>query len=124
MAAPGQMKMDSIDESKVTVLSACCCCFTGFLLDASGLGCAAKETLCCLECDFCCKAGTEMLGLGCCALRCVPCTVCIKQQGQCCCLVEAIALPCDAEVPAVLAACCLVCYPKVGCCMKIGEAKS
>mmetsp|Transcript_1505 Transcript_1505/g.2749 ORF Transcript_1505/g.2749 Transcript_1505/m.2749 type:complete len:124 (+) Transcript_1505:73-444(+) len=123
MSAPKQMQMDSIDESKVTVYSALGCCWSGFLMELSGIGCAAKETLCCLECDFCCKAGTEMLCLGCCALRAVQPTTCIKSQAQCCCFASAAALPCDAEVPCILAVCCLTCYPKPGCCVKIGDMK-
>ena len=121
--APKQMQMDSIDETKVTVWSACCCCYSGCLPDTSGLGCATQETLCCCELDLCLKAGTEPLCCGCCALRCVSPTVCIKQQTQCCCLVQAAALPCDAEVPCMVGCCCLNCYPSPGICVKVAEAK-
>ncbi|CAE7226322.1 unnamed protein product [Symbiodinium microadriaticum] len=98
------MPMDSIDESKVTVYGACFCCFNGLNLENIEIGCAAKETLLCLEWDFCLKSNTE-------------------KQGQMCCLVSAAAIPPDAEVPMMLSVCFLVCFPKFGFFKKISEVK-
>ena len=123
MSAPSQMKMDSIDESKVTVYGACFCCFNGLNLENIEIGCAAKETLLCLEWDCCLKSNTEKLRCFCCDLRIVSPTVCIKQQGQLCCFVSAAAIPPDSEVPMMLSVCFLVCFPKVGFFKKISEIK-
>ncbi|CAE7371644.1 unnamed protein product [Symbiodinium necroappetens] len=117
------MPMDSIDESKVTVYGACFCCFNGLNLENIEIGCAAKETLLCLEWDFCLKSNTEKLRCFCLDIRIVPVTVCIKQQGQMCCLVSAAAIPPDAEVPMMLSVCFLVCFPKFGFFKKISEVK-
>ncbi|CAE7243334.1 unnamed protein product [Symbiodinium natans] len=117
------MKMDSIDESKVTVYGACFCCFNGLNLENIEIGCAAKETLLCLEWDCCLKSNTEKLRCFCCDLRIVSPTVCIKQQGQLCCFVSAAAIPPDSEVPMMLSVCFLVCFPKVGFFKKISEIK-
>merc|ERR1740120_324200 len=80
------------------------------------IGCAGNETCCCLETECCCKPGADMLCLGCLACRCVSPTTCIKSENQCCCEVAGIAIPCDDEVPCMLACCFLDCYPKCGCC--------
>eukprot|EP00930_Biecheleria_cincta_P016011 TRINITY_DN1315_c0_g1_i1.p1 TRINITY_DN1315_c0_g1~~TRINITY_DN1315_c0_g1_i1.p1 ORF type:complete len:108 (+),score=17.22 TRINITY_DN1315_c0_g1_i1:64-387(+) len=106
MSAPVQQTMD---DSAVMVMDACMCCYDGCLCDGSCLGCAYKSTICCLE------------GQGSC--RCLTPTTCIKQQTQLCCLVSGCACPCDSEVPCMLAVLCLTCYPKCGCCKKMGEIK-
>ncbi|CAE6925243.1 GLY1 [Symbiodinium sp. CCMP2592] len=98
-------------------------CFNGLNLENVEIGCAAKETLLCLEWDFCLKSGTEKLRCFCLDIRIVPVTVCIKQQGQMCCLVSAAAIPPDAEVPMMLSVCFLVCFPKFGFFKKISEIK-
>ncbi|OLP99450.1 hypothetical protein AK812_SmicGene18018 [Symbiodinium microadriaticum] len=105
----------------VTVYGACFCCFNGLNLENIEIGCAAKETLLCLEWDFCLKSNTEKLRCFCLDIRIVPVTVCIKQQGQMCCLVSAAAIPPDAEVPMMLSVCFLVCFPKFGFFKKISE---
>ncbi|CAE7941524.1 unnamed protein product [Symbiodinium necroappetens] len=109
--------------AKVTVYGACFCCFNGLNLENVEIGCAAKETLLCLEWDFCLKSNTEKLRCFCLDIRLVPVTVCIKQQGQMCCLVSAAAIPPDAEVPMMLSVCFLVCFPKFGFFKKISEVK-
>ncbi|CAJ1407130.1 unnamed protein product [Effrenium voratum] len=123
MSAPRQVQMDSIDETKVVVYSSCCCCYSGCLPEIAGVGCAAQETLLCLEADICCKLGTSPLCCGCCAIRCTDITTCCKTQGQCCCLVSGSALPPDAEVPCMLSVCFLTCFPKPGCCVRLGDVK-
>ena len=44
--------------------------------------------------EVCCQ-----VGLCCCAIGVKCPSTCIKHQGQCCCIVENIALPCDSEIP-------------------------
>eukprot|EP00930_Biecheleria_cincta_P102007 TRINITY_DN93671_c0_g1_i1.p1 TRINITY_DN93671_c0_g1~~TRINITY_DN93671_c0_g1_i1.p1 ORF type:complete len:140 (-),score=21.14 TRINITY_DN93671_c0_g1_i1:158-538(-) len=120
--APAQMKMDSIDESKVIVCDAFCCWYDGCLCHASACGCASKDTCCCVELDFCCKLATPRLCCGCCALRCKVPDTCIQQQSQLCCWVTACAFPCTSEVPCLVALCGLTCYPKCACCLKVTDA--
>merc|ERR1712050_452996 len=112
----GKKDNDALDQAKVMICDACCCCYDGFLFDDSCLGCMGSSTMCCLESEFCCKTGTDMLCLGCLACRCVGPSVCIKQQQQMCCCVSAIAIPPDDEVPMMVSLWGLNCYPKQGCC--------
>ena len=44
--------------------------------------------------EVCCQ-----IGLCCCAIGVKCPTTCIKHQGQCCCIVENVAIPCDSEIP-------------------------
>ena len=83
------------------------------------------ECLCCVK-RCCLKAGVPPLtccesfidkevccqcGLCCCALGCKCPSTCIKHQGQCCCVVNNIACPCDEEVPLTCALCFFACHP-------------
>lgn len=43
MSAPRQVQMDSIQETKVVVHSACCCCYDGCVPELNNIGCAAQE---------------------------------------------------------------------------------
>ena len=126
MSAPEQARMDfdSIDESKVIVHHACCCCYDGCVPEVHHIGCAAQKTLLCLECDLCCKTGAPCLCCGCCAFRCVDLTTCFKAQGQFFCCVTGSAFPPDDEVPCMLNVCFLNCFPRLGCCMKLGDMKA
>ena len=123
MSAPRQVQMDSIQETKVVVHSACCCCYDGCVPELNNIGCAAQETFLCLEADICCKSGTQMLCCLCCALRCIPITTCCKIQSQFFCCVAASAFPPDGEVPCMLNVCFLSLFPKIGCCKTLGEMK-
>ena len=42
-----------------------------------------------------------------------------QHQGQCCCLVSNIALPCDSEIPISCAICFLACHPTLGVCVRL-----
>merc|ERR1712084_193697 len=118
---PKMVRKDSIDETKVIISDACICCYDGCMFSDCPIGCAGSETCCCLEGEFCCKPGAEMLCLGCCACRCIAPSTCMKSENQCCCTVAGIAIPCDDEVPCMLACCFLDCYPKCGCCQNMGD---
>ncbi|CAK9047859.1 unnamed protein product, partial [Durusdinium trenchii] len=90
MSAPRQVQMDSIDETKVVVHSACCCCYDGCIPEFNNIGCAAQETLLCLEADVCCKTNTPCLCCGCCAIRQVQMdsideTKVVVHSACCCC---------------------------------------
>eukprot|EP00439_Symbiodinium_sp_Y106_P074633 s12_g14.t1 len=119
------MGLDSIDESKVTVYGACFCCFNGLNLENIEIGCAAKDRRIASSCTSPDPALAPHLLVWlrcfCLDIRIVPVTVCIKQQGQMCCLVSAAAIPPDAEVPMMLSVCFLVCFPKFGFFKKISE---
>jgi len=98
------------------------------------IGASCKgECLCCVKrCCFkfgvppltCCESFVDkevccQLGLCCCALGVKCPTTCIKHQGQCCCLVSNIALPCDSEIPISCAICFLACHPTLGVCVRL-----
>ena len=89
-------------------------------------GASCKGELCCCVKRCCLKAGVPPLtccesfvdkevccqcGLCCCALGCKCPSTCIKHQGQCCCVVNNIACPCDEEVPLTCALCFFACHP-------------
>jgi len=117
----GEGDGDALDNNAIIVCEACCCCYDGFLCGDGCLGCMASETMCCLEMEFCCKSGAPKLCCICCAVRCVPATVCIKSQAQTCCFAGAAAIPCDEEVPCMFGDCGLICYPGFYCCKTLGE---
>lgn len=123
MSAPRQVQMDSIDETKVIVHHACCCCYDGCVPEVHHIGCAAQKTLLCLECDICCKTGAPCLCCGCCAFRCTELTTCCKTQTQLFCCVAGSAFPPDDEVPCMLNMCFLNCFPRLGCCISLGDMK-
>jgi len=123
---------DCLDQSKVHVSDSCFCCYEGLICDTEALGCMGSNTLLCLESEFCikfskikeplcCNPSNCQCGFCCCATRCVSVKTCCKSQGQCCCFVSGAAIPPDEEVPCMLSSCGLMCYPKVGCCNKIGD---
>uniref|UniRef100_A0A7S2J909 Uncharacterized protein n=1 Tax=Haptolina brevifila TaxID=156173 RepID=A0A7S2J909_9EUKA len=113
---------DAVDENDLHIVSACCCSASALYLDCPAcIGCSGKGSLCCLEIDTCCKFGAPCLCCGPCGCKCISPTTCVKFQKQCCCFVNNCAFPCDEEMPAMLACCCLACYPKCGCCRKQGD---
>mmetsp|Transcript_105452 Transcript_105452/g.298453 ORF Transcript_105452/g.298453 Transcript_105452/m.298453 type:complete len:128 (+) Transcript_105452:116-499(+) len=113
------MGKDQIDESKVIIEDACCCCYDGCMFEGCPIGCASNFSICCCEGEFCCKTGADCLfPCVCCTLRCAPQCTCIKSEEQCCCCVAAVSFPPDAEVPCMLSLCFLVCYPTFGCCKR------
>eukprot|EP00438_Fugacium_kawagutii_P013602 Skav223063 [mRNA] locus=scaffold1069:495918:496997:+ [translate_table: standard] len=105
MSAPKQVQMDSIDESKVIVYSACFLCYNGLIPEFNNIGCAVHETFLCLDYEACLKPGQGLLKMpdgigiccGCCAVKLIPITTCIKAQSQFFCCVSAAALPPDGE---------------------------
>ncbi|CAK0852348.1 unnamed protein product [Prorocentrum cordatum] len=112
---------DALDNNAIIVTDACCCMYDGCLFGDGCIGCMASETMCCLEMEFCCKQGAESLCCVCCAIRCVSPTVCIKSQGQMCCLAGAAAIPCDEEVPCMVGTCGIICYPTIAICKTLGD---
>mmetsp|Transcript_8127 Transcript_8127/g.20971 ORF Transcript_8127/g.20971 Transcript_8127/m.20971 type:complete len:120 (+) Transcript_8127:66-425(+) len=115
---------DSIDETKVKVFSACLCTYAGCMTEGCPIGVACNETCLCLHCDCCLNPSSQMLCCGCCAFKIETPTTCIKAEQQVCCCVDACAFPCDNEVPMMLAACCVTCYPTIGVCKTVREAMS
>lgn len=112
---------DAVDENKITIFGACCCCNSGFLGCDECLGCSGESKMCCCEGGWCLKPGAPWLCCGCCGCKFSECTCC-QQQSQCCCLVSSAAFPPTSEVPCMMAYCGLMCYPKCGCCVKQGDA--
>eukprot|EP00439_Symbiodinium_sp_Y106_P003998 s11808_g1.t1 len=127
-------------EIKVTVYGACFCCFNGLNLENVEIGCAAKDTLLCLEWDFCLKSGTEKphghwmkfsplpvlpeSGSEA-ACRCGTASDNEVVPGLCAQLIPTVCTkpPWRAEVPMMLSVCFLVCFPKFGFFKKISEIK-
>mmetsp|Transcript_66686 Transcript_66686/g.131474 ORF Transcript_66686/g.131474 Transcript_66686/m.131474 type:complete len:124 (+) Transcript_66686:74-445(+) len=114
---------DSIDESKVTIMGACCCNYNGFDCENSPIGCAENNTCCCIHCECCCKSDAELLRCICCNIGCETVTTCIKSEAQICCMTGACAFPPDNEVPCIIATCCITCYPAMGPCLKLGDIR-
>ena len=52
------------------------------------LGCSGTSTICCCECDVCLKLPCTPLACGCCALKMVPCEVCLAGEKQIFCIGE------------------------------------
>lgn len=112
---------DALDNNKITIFSACCCAYNGLLMTQNCFGCMGSGTLCCCEGEVCLKVPCKPLGLVCCACRCVSPSVCIKVQSQECCCVGATAIPCDEEVPCLIGACFVICYPGMFIYKTLGE---
>lgn len=128
-------RMESIQKDDLCVVSGCCCCYSLCYLDMPGcLGCAGEGECLCIGDKFCCKPGASpywcsapdticQIGCGCLACFLKAPTVCCKRQGQCCCCVGNQSFPCDADMPVLISAYFLTCYPKCGCCVKYSDVK-
>jgi hypothetical protein len=94
-------------------------------MEGCQVGCAGNCTFLCIHEEFCCKSGTDKLCCICCALKFESPSTCCKAEEQCCCLIAGSAFPPDPnEVPCMLASCCLMCYPLMGCMKTIAEVKA
>mmetsp|Transcript_10928 Transcript_10928/g.26806 ORF Transcript_10928/g.26806 Transcript_10928/m.26806 type:complete len:177 (+) Transcript_10928:78-608(+) len=132
MAEGCHMANDSTDGgdhlADLQPCSACCCYIESlFCKFPACIGCQGKS-----ECLFlqgtcaCCKIlDCSDAEKRCCAFVCneyliMPRT-CIQQQVQCFCVDRRIALPPTKDVPCIVNAFCFTCYPKTGCCLKVGD---
>lgn len=122
------------DINSVKLLTSCCCESCGFT-DWKGAVCAAEdENFLCqrnMACECLNLSGikemydenglcscTEVGGgiLLCCGRSSSACeccsmpTTCVKAKGQTCCINQKIAIPCDDEVPCMIACCNVVLY--------------
>eukprot|EP00730_Choanoeca_flexa_P013990 TRINITY_DN5949_c0_g1_i1.p1 TRINITY_DN5949_c0_g1~~TRINITY_DN5949_c0_g1_i1.p1 ORF type:complete len:127 (+),score=7.49 TRINITY_DN5949_c0_g1_i1:282-662(+) len=86
----------SVDS--IFVLLGCCCSLIGL----KSFDCSAIE-----EYDVLCCSGAT-------SCSCGGIKTCVKVTGACACLDTRIAIPCDSEVPCLLALCNLRCYEKKG----------
>ena len=126
---------DPLKESDLLVCDGCICCASTYYNKVPDcIGCSGKSEFLCLVGEQCCKLGAAPLWctsddkyicqIGCilcsCALK-SPTTLC-KCQNHLCCYVANCALPTDSEIPCVIAACCLMCYPECGCCKPLKKA--
>merc|ERR1711920_249067 len=90
------------------------------------IGCACNEVCICLQCECCCKNNLEpdmYPACYCCGIACESPSTCCKSEQMCCCLFAACAFPPDEEVPCMIATCCIMCYPTMGCCNTIGTVR-
>eukprot|EP00542_Grammatophora_oceanica_P017958 CAMPEP_0194046066 /NCGR_PEP_ID=MMETSP0009_2-20130614/19279_1 /TAXON_ID=210454 /ORGANISM="Grammatophora oceanica, Strain CCMP 410" /LENGTH=123 /DNA_ID=CAMNT_0038691193 /DNA_START=76 /DNA_END=447 /DNA_ORIENTATION=+ len=113
---------DAVDEENITLCCAICCVNCGIYKDADCLGCSGKLGVCCLNCEVCCKPSAPVLPCCCCGPKC-ECDGCsvFNAQIQCCQLVISGALPCNQEVPIAVTILGLTIFPKMGCCVSVGE---
>ena len=105
----------SSHRSDLILINGCLCCNLSLYADCPEcIGASCKgELLCCVQ-RACLKFGVPPLtccesfvdkevccqiGLCCCAIGVKCPSTCIKHQGQCCCIVENVAIPCDSEIP-------------------------
>ncbi|KAJ1455719.1 hypothetical protein M885DRAFT_519437 [Pelagophyceae sp. CCMP2097] len=111
----------------VYVLHAGCCCYQGFYVDYPAcIGCETGQTVLCFDCNSRgCKdlnsKGPKYVTLQASDNTINYPTKCIKCASQCFIFYNACALPCDNDVPAIVAFCCVVCYPTFGIMKKVGE---
>mmetsp|Transcript_30147 Transcript_30147/g.93251 ORF Transcript_30147/g.93251 Transcript_30147/m.93251 type:complete len:154 (+) Transcript_30147:1365-1826(+) len=127
------MDADVVDEAQLLVIWGLVCCNVAFYpVFPDCVGCSSKGECLCLALKCCLKCGVAPLACDalseqvCCQLGCCCCaiglkcpTVICKRQTQVLCVVENAALPPDEEIPAVIAVCCLECYPECGCCKRL-----
>mmetsp|Transcript_31066 Transcript_31066/g.53255 ORF Transcript_31066/g.53255 Transcript_31066/m.53255 type:complete len:310 (-) Transcript_31066:242-1171(-) len=117
--------------SDVVVCTGCICCMSGYNCNfPSCLGSYNKSVHCCCESEsiftkpICCDPGYKNPDTCCINYKghqaCVMPYTCCKTISQCCCTDTRYALPCDEEVPAILALCaCTMCVDwkcNVSCC--------
>ena len=129
---------DAVDENELIIIDACCCCNDTLYCQSDCIGCSGESEFLCYKEKCCCKPGVDIYT--CCpakdddkmlcqlGLICVACgfkvpSTCCKFQQHLCCLVSNGAFPTDPEVPCMCASLGLTCYPKCGCCMKVGDVK-
>merc|ERR1711934_260322 len=127
---------DMVNENELLFCDGLFCCMSGPYFDMpSCIGCSGKSQLCCIVTKSCLKLGTEPLcctapegdtcqcGIGCWSCGLTSCTQgsCCASQGQFFCCYESIAFPPSAEFPALCGYCGISCYPKIGCCNKVGD---
>merc|ERR1712167_24165 len=94
-----QFGFNSIDSGKICLYSACCCQHSGCYWDK---GCCGRS--CKLQ-SLSCKYVEQ--------LNCCDAPTCCKWSDQCCCWVDQYSIPCDEEVPCMLASCGLTCFPQL-----------
>lgn len=115
---------DAVDEENIVLCCAICCVNCGMYKDIDCGGCSGKIGCCCLNCEVCCKPSAPCLPLVCCGpkFECDGCSI-LNAQLQCCNVVISAALPCNSEVPVAVSLFGATVFPKVGCCIKIGDLK-
>lgn len=119
------MSSDAVNESDIVLCCAMMCINCGYYEAMDCIGCSGKFGCCCLQAEFCCKPNAESLFCWCCGPKvdCSDCGSVVDVQCQICNAVVTGALPCNAEVPVAISVLGLTLYPKIGCCIKIGEIK-
>merc|ERR1712022_14585 len=94
--------------SKGCLMTACCCSICGLYCDYPDCcGCRQKGACCCCEGKFQCSLMKLSQELTCFQ----TCTLC-KSFAQMCCCVAGYALPCDEDVPCMIALCGIFCLGK------------
>lgn len=113
---------DAVDEENIILCCALCCANCGYYNDADCTGCSGKIGLCCLNCEVCCKPSAPCLPCVCCGpkVECDGCSV-VNTQLQGCCFVVSAAVPCNDEVPLAVNVLGVNLFPKVGCCVTVGD---
>lgn len=131
------MASSVVDQTDLLVCDGCLCCAATFYNKIPDcIGASGKSECLCISQDVCLKIGAAPLLCGggeegsCCRIGCICCAISLKTpttlckgQNHCCCYVTSCAFPTDEEIPCVIAACCIMCFPKVGCCQPLAVAK-
>jgi len=100
-----RVNLEKLDD--IYPFFACFCAVTScYWIFPKCVGCSSDSVFICLEHDCnCCKVNYSKETL----CKCCGCDhdivvpyVCCKSQGQCCCLDQRIAIPCDQDVPCLL----------------------
>ena len=120
----GSLRTGDVDIEHLYPLGGCYCCIVSlFPAWPECLGCAGRNTLCCLQSDLilCKKARSEKAYCLClkAELECIPCHTCILSRTQICCFDTRISIPPEAQVPKLLNICGTTCYPGCFCCANL-----
>ena len=123
--------MESIKKDDLSIIAGCCCNYAlCYLTMPDCIGCASEqECLCCGQ-KHCFKLGANcywckgdeasccQLGCGFCAIFLKTPATCCKSEAQCCCCLQSCSVPPTQDMPCIVAAYFLTCYPSCGCCKK------
>ena len=137
----GTHKTGEVDVSSLYPIAASYCCIISLFPQWPGititstttttnntiidcLGCAGRNTICCIQNDLilCKRSLNEHSYCLCLKLEfeCIPCQTCILSRTQLCCVDTRIAIPPESQQVAPVANLCgLSCYPKCSCCSKL-----
>lgn len=130
------MGLESINKDDLCVCAGCCCCNQlMYRYFPNCVGCSSQYECLCIGEEFCfspyhppllCERKDGQIcqiGLYLCSIYLKTPTICCKGGGHCCCSMGECSFPPEPHMPFLVAAYGLMCFPKIGCCVKWSEVK-